>query len=98
VSTFGASKWTNDLVGSPSPISYVPHPFLSFTDRMTFTERFGNTLMVCFETLFMNIMYYPRQAELYDITFPDPKPKFNDILKKRCFDGVAEFSFFTKSP
>lgn len=28
VSTFGASKWTTDLVGSPSPLSYVPHPFL----------------------------------------------------------------------
>lgn len=27
-STFGASKWTTDLVGSPSPLSYVPHPFL----------------------------------------------------------------------
>lgn len=27
-STFGASKWTTDLVGSPSPPSYVPHPFL----------------------------------------------------------------------
>lgn len=28
LSTFGASKWTTDLVGSPSPLSYVPHPFL----------------------------------------------------------------------
>jgi hypothetical protein len=27
-STFGASKWTTDLVGSPTPLSYVPHPFL----------------------------------------------------------------------
>lgn len=28
MSTFGASKWTADLVGTPSPLSYVPHPFL----------------------------------------------------------------------
>lgn len=28
ISTFGASKWTTDLVGSPSPLSYVPHTFL----------------------------------------------------------------------
>lgn len=28
VSTFVASKWTTDLVGSPSPPSFVPHPFL----------------------------------------------------------------------
>lgn len=28
VSTLGACKWTTDLVGSPSPLSYVPHPLL----------------------------------------------------------------------
>lgn len=27
-STIGANKWTTDLVGSPSPMSYVPHTFL----------------------------------------------------------------------
>lgn len=27
-SAFGASKWTTDLVGSPSPLSFIPHPFL----------------------------------------------------------------------
>jgi glucuronosyltransferase len=28
VSTLGACKWTTDLIGSPSPLSYVPHPLL----------------------------------------------------------------------
>lgn len=28
ISTLGACKWTTDLVGSPSPMSYVPHPLL----------------------------------------------------------------------
>jgi hypothetical protein len=28
VSTLGASKWTTDLIPSPSPLSYVPHPLL----------------------------------------------------------------------
>lgn len=28
VSTLGACKWTTDLVGAPSPMSYVPHPLL----------------------------------------------------------------------
>jgi glucuronosyltransferase len=28
VSTLGACKWTTDLVGSPSPLSFIPHPLL----------------------------------------------------------------------
>lgn len=28
VSTLGACKWTTDLVPSPNPLSYIPHPLL----------------------------------------------------------------------
>lgn len=68
VSTFGASKWTNDLVGTPSPLSYVPHPFLSFTDHMTLTERMGNTMMNIFETTYMNLFYYHLQVSVMIFT------------------------------
>lgn len=36
LSTFGASKWTTDLVGSPSPMSFVPHPFLRYEKKVRF--------------------------------------------------------------
>lgn len=80
-STFGASKWTNDLVGTPSPLSYVPHTFLSFRDKMSFTERFGNTLVTIFENIYINVVYLPRQQALYDIHFPNAKSSFHDARK-----------------
>jgi hypothetical protein len=82
ISTFGASKWTNDLVGTPSPLSYIPHPFLSFTDQMNFVQRLGNTMMNLFETIYMNLFYYPHQREIYEASFPDPKPTLDEIMKK----------------
>lgn len=62
VSTFGASKWTNDLVGTPSPLSYVPHSMSQYTGKMTYWQRAGNTLLSMFETLAINIMEYPAQV------------------------------------
>jgi hypothetical protein len=82
VSTFGASKWTNDLVGTPSPLSYVPHPFLSFTDQMSLVERFGNFMMHLFELSYMNLFYYHRQNEIYERSFPGPKPTLPELMKK----------------
>lgn len=80
-STFGASKWTTDLVGTPSPPSYVPHPFLSFKDRMSFTERFGNTAMAIFEEIYMNYFYLPRQEELLRIHFPHLSKSLHELRK-----------------
>lgn len=80
-STFGASKWTNDLVGTPSPLSYVPHPFLSFKDRMSFTERFGNTAMMIFEEIYMNLIYLPQQEELYKLHFPLLTKSLHELRK-----------------
>lgn len=45
LSTFGPNTWINEAVGIPSPLSYVPHPFLSYTDTMTFFERFWNLII-----------------------------------------------------
>ncbi|CAO1423153.1 unnamed protein product [Diamesa serratosioi] len=81
VSTFGASKWTNDLVGSPTPLSYVPHPFLSFTDKMSFVERTGNIMMSLFESIYMATAYDPQQKQIYETSFPDPKPCLNTLKK-----------------
>lgn len=37
-SPFGSSKWTNDMVGTPAPLSYVPSLYLGLSDRMTFLQ------------------------------------------------------------
>lgn len=67
--SFGASKWTTDLVGTPSPLSYVPHTFLPFTSHMTFVQRIGNTLMALMDEIVMHF-YLHAQNELYDRAFP----------------------------
>ncbi|XP_053677533.1 UDP-glycosyltransferase UGT5-like [Anopheles nili] len=81
LSTFGASRWTNDMVGTPSPISYVPHPFLSFTDRMSFVQRIGNTLMNVMDMVLGQLLDYPVQSAMYEEAFPDPKPTLEQLRR-----------------
>ncbi|XP_065077837.1 UDP-glycosyltransferase UGT5-like [Ochlerotatus camptorhynchus] len=95
MSTFGASKWTTDLVGSPSPPSYVPNTFLGFSDRMTFKERMINTLTSGTDIIVEHILDKPAQTEMYMKAFPDPKPPL-DQLKKTAISLVLlnnHFSF-----
>lgn len=81
MSTFGASLWTNNLVGNPSPLSFVPHPFLSYTHKMSFNERLQNTLLTGYEMLSMHYSYYPRQAKLFHETFPRIATPFDQVLR-----------------
>ncbi|XP_308743.4 UDP-glycosyltransferase UGT5 [Anopheles gambiae] len=81
LSTFGASRWTNDMVGTPSPLSYVPHPFLSFTDRMSFVQRIGNTLMTLMDTVLGQVLDLPVQSAMYEAAFPDPKPPLEELRR-----------------
>ncbi|XP_055610277.1 UDP-glycosyltransferase UGT5-like [Uranotaenia lowii] len=96
VSTFGASKWTNDLVGNIAPPSYVPNPFLGFTDHMTFAQRLMNTVMSGVEILVENVMDKPVQTEFYQQAFPDPKPSL-DELKKTAVSAVLLNNHFSIS-
>ncbi|XP_021699050.1 UDP-glucuronosyltransferase 2A3 [Aedes aegypti] len=82
MSTFGASKWTADLVGTPSPPSYVPNAFLGFSDRMSFKERLFNTLMSAMEILVDATIDYPVQNKIYQDAFPGPKPPLAELKKK----------------
>lgn len=81
ISTFGASKWTDDFAGAPPSLSYVPNAFLDYTDRMSFYQRFNNALLNIFENVVMYLYHYPKQAKIYNKYFPDPKPDFNEVLK-----------------
>ncbi|XP_037038185.1 UDP-glycosyltransferase UGT4-like isoform X2 [Bradysia coprophila] len=80
-STFGASKWTNDMVGTPTPMSYVPHLQIKFTDRMSFPQRAMNVIAYAVELFFMNWYYMPEQEKIYNAIFPDPKPKLEELQK-----------------
>lgn len=81
VSTFGASVWTDNLVGNPSPSSFIPHPFLDFTERMTFLERTDNFLVSAYEKMQMQYSYYPRQEAILRRYLPAIQTPFKQILK-----------------
>ncbi len=80
-SSFGASKWSNDMVGTPTPMSYVPHIQLKFADKMSFPQRFVNVLTYFSETFFMDWFYMPQQEKIYEAMFPDPKPTLDELRK-----------------
>ncbi|XP_063243051.1 UDP-glycosyltransferase UGT5-like [Bacillus rossius redtenbacheri] len=44
VSTFSGTENIKDIVGDPFPYSYVPSPFITFNDHMTFFQRLQNTI------------------------------------------------------
>lgn len=63
-SPLGATKITNDMVGSPAPIEYVPHVTLSYTDQMTIAQRMVNTLTAVAEYIFVEWVYLPTHQQL----------------------------------
>ncbi|EDV93635.1 GH18168 [Drosophila grimshawi] len=80
-STLGASSWTTDLVGSPSPPSYVPHFLLQFGDHMNFFERAHNLLFILYQGAYEQYVYLPKQEQLYKKYFPNNKQNFYDMRK-----------------
>lgn len=81
VSTFGASKLTNDMVGTPSPPSYVAHAFSVYSDRMSFWQRSGNMLLTIFENVLMELLHHPKQAALYESAFGKDRLSYDEMRK-----------------
>lgn len=80
VSTFGAHKWTTDLVGTPNIASYIPNTFLGFTDQMTFVQRLKNSLATWFDDIVMPILHDPKQREMYRKHFGgEGKPTLDEL-------------------
>ena len=69
---FGGTEVIGDLVGNPSPYSYVPDPFSEFSDRMTFSERALNALGHIFQKLAKNY-FIEIEDEIMRKHFHDPK-------------------------
>uniref|UniRef100_A0AAG5DJ33 UDP-glucuronosyltransferase n=1 Tax=Anopheles atroparvus TaxID=41427 RepID=A0AAG5DJ33_ANOAO len=78
---FGASMWTNDLVGTPYPYSHIPHTFLSYTNEMSFWQRFVNALVAHVDKLYYRNVFLPKQELLYRRYFPDAKQTFQETLR-----------------
>jgi UDP-glucoronosyl and UDP-glucosyl transferase len=98
ISTMGATKWINDLVGSPSPISYVPSVFLPFTDRMSFWERLGSLLFNILEETLMQLYFYRQQSEVYEEYFAGPKPTLDELRKSAVSVALLNSHFSLSFP
>lgn len=79
LSTFGSSQRTNDLVGTPAPLSYVTNFRLSYTDRMTFSQRLVNVWYGMVEKFHKFFIYMPIQLKIYEDIFSNPKPPLDAL-------------------
>uniref|UniRef100_A0A0K8VGV4 UDP-glucuronosyltransferase 2B1 n=1 Tax=Bactrocera latifrons TaxID=174628 RepID=A0A0K8VGV4_BACLA len=79
--TFGAHAWNTDMVGSPSPPSYVANSLLPFNERMTLWQRVGNFAFGIFERLLLDLYYLPKQAAIYKEYFPNNKRDMYEVRR-----------------
>uniref|UniRef100_A0A182PQN2 UDP-glucuronosyltransferase n=1 Tax=Anopheles epiroticus TaxID=199890 RepID=A0A182PQN2_9DIPT len=80
-SPFGASMWTNELVGTPYPYAYIPHTFLSYTNEMSFWQRFTNALVGHADKLYYRCVFLRQQEAMYRRFFPRAKLTFQQTLE-----------------
>ncbi|KAH8294624.1 hypothetical protein KR018_000626 [Drosophila ironensis] len=80
-SSLGATGWTADLVGTPSPPSYVPHALLRFGDHMDFWQRAQNLGFQAFELFYQSFFNLPRQEALYRKYFRKNQQNFYTMRK-----------------
>ncbi|XP_055303125.1 UDP-glucosyltransferase 2-like [Sitodiplosis mosellana] len=83
LSSFGASKLTTDLVGSPNFASYVPHTLNPYTDRMSFWQRIYNSLTFWFEDIAMPYYFLSEQQKVMEKLFPNTTnwPSLDEIRR-----------------
>lgn len=80
-STIGACHATMDMVGTPAPLSYVPHSMLAMSSKMSFFQRLENTIAVAIDR-FLYLGHLERQDKIYQEVFPGSnKPSLEQIRK-----------------
>ncbi|XP_062553447.1 UDP-glycosyltransferase UGT5-like isoform X2 [Armigeres subalbatus] len=82
VGSFGFGHYMGPIMGMMNMYSHVPHEFLHYMDKMTFSQRMYNTGVSLYEQLLRSIYYRPRQNAMAQEHFkhlPGPLPKITDI-------------------
>ncbi|XP_049946280.1 UDP-glycosyltransferase UGT5-like [Schistocerca serialis cubense] len=83
LSTFVGTDWIADMVGNPTPYSYVPNAFLQLTTRMNFLERVQNTLAGIIPSIVRQLYYLPKLDEIVRMYLNDTElPKLSEIEKQ----------------
>ncbi|XP_070491097.1 UDP-glycosyltransferase UGT5-like [Chironomus tepperi] len=79
--TFGAVGMIDEITGNVSPTSYVPMVVLGYTDKMTFAERYWNTLYSLYERITFHGVGIPRQDSFYEKHFPNAKKPYFEMFQ-----------------
>lgn len=83
IGTYGYSDFFDRQFGLLTPWSHVPHLALSFTDDMTFMQRWYNTALSTFDWIIRQLMYLPGQNALAEKHFAhlEPLPSIQELQK-----------------
>ncbi|KAJ9601569.1 hypothetical protein L9F63_000312, partial [Diploptera punctata] len=64
VSLFSGTPWMYDWIGNPTELSYVPDPYLDYTHKMTFSQRFWNVVTAYFYRIVRTYDHMPTMDSL----------------------------------
>jgi glucuronosyltransferase len=74
--------YLTDVLGTPSPTSFVSSSLVGYGDKMSFKERMWNLLKTSFDSAVVNWYYYPLMEKVYRAALNDPTiPPIKEILK-----------------
>lgn len=62
VTPFDAIYWSDAITGNQSPMAYIAHTLLGFSDRMSFAQRLMNVIVTQTESLTYNLINLPTQV------------------------------------
>ncbi|KAJ9601562.1 hypothetical protein L9F63_000305 [Diploptera punctata] len=96
-SVFGGTAELGNLVGNPSPYSYVPDSLQELSDKMTFTERLLNTIGHLFQKLTTKY-FHKDQDKLMRKHFHDPNMPSIEELEKRTALVLVNHHFSISYP
>lgn len=70
-------------MGLLTPVSHVPHVILSYSDDMSFSERFHNAALSLYECFYRRYFHLPTQMGIARKYFPhlEPLPSLEDLSK-----------------
>ncbi|EAT37650.1 AAEL010381-PA [Aedes aegypti] len=79
--THGVLGWINSLVGTPQPLSYVPHVHIGFSNPMNFWQRMANVIFTAIDETLLSVLVYPEQDRMYREAFPNAKRSLSEMRR-----------------
>ncbi|XP_044729030.1 UDP-glycosyltransferase UGT5-like [Chrysoperla carnea] len=76
----GMNMFVDDLVGNQAPYSYVPNMLLNYSNRMTFIQRFVNSVIGFYVNIYKHVVHYPNQNKILYKYFQNA-PDIHELMK-----------------